>query len=370
MISVRQVRTRKELREFVQLTWPLYKGNGHWVPPLISDLEAMLTPGKNPFWEHAERELFIAEKDGAIAGRIAATICRNHNKLYNEQTGFFGFFESVDDREVAHALIASASDWLREKGMTHIRGPMNPNINEEIGLLVDGFDQDPYVMMPYTLAYYPALLEGEGLKKIKDVYAYEAYTKDGMPEKVERIVGLLKKRYKVNVRPINMKKLDEEARLLKIVHDEAWKENWGAVPFTEAEFEHIVKQLKPIAVPDIVPIVELDGKPVAMAVAVPDANQILRFANGKMFPFGFLKVLFNQNKVNRIRILILGVLSKYRKYGFDALLYYSVFKGVEKHGFKGGEFSWILEDNVDIIRIIESWGSKRTKTYRIYQKPL
>ncbi len=370
MISVRPARTRKELREFVEMAWPIYKGNKQWVPPLISDIEAMLTPGKNPFWEHAERELFLAEKDEKNAGRIAATVCWNHNKLYNEKTGFFGFFECVDDQEVAHELFTAASDWLKLRGMTDVRGPLNPNINEEIGLLVEGFDQEPYVMMPYTLPYYPKLVEGEGFKKIKDVYAYEAYTKNGMPEKVERIVELLKKRYNVTVRPINMKKLEEEARLLKAVHDEAWKENWGAVPFTDAEFEHIVEQLKPIAVPDIVPIVEMDGRPVAMAVAVPDANQIIRLANGKLFPFGFLKLLFNQHKITRIRILILGVMSQYRKSGLDALLYHSVFKGVEKHGFKGGEFSWILEDNVDIIRIIESWGSRRTKTYRIYQKPL
>lgn len=370
MIEIRPVRTRKELRKFTEFPWSIYKNNKHWVPPLISDLEAMLTPGRNPFWEHAERELFLAEREGKVVGRIAAIVCWNYNKLYNDKTGFFGFYESIDDRDVAHALYQKAEEWLRTRGMKKILGPMNPNINEEIGFLVRGFDQDPFVMMPYTLPYYTELAGNEGFRKAKDVHSYWASTADGMPAKVERIVQAVMKRYGVKVRPINMKKLEEEARLLKAVHDEAWRENWGAVPFTDAEFEHIVKQLKPIAIPDIVPIVEMNGEPVAMAVAVPDANQILRFANGRMFPVGFLKVLFNQSKVNRIRILILGVVSKYRKYGFDALLYHSLYKGAQKHGFAGGEFSWILEDNVDIIRIIEGWGGELTKTYRLYEKEL
>lgn len=370
MITIRPVRNRKDLKEFIEFPWTLYKGNKHWVSPLISDVESLLIPGRNPFWEHAERELFLAERDGKPLGRIAAVVCWNHITLYKDQTGFFGFYESIHDSDVAKALYGAAIEWLRVRGMKRILGPMNPNINEEIGFLIEGFDQDPSIMMPYTLPYYPELAENEGFRKAKDVHAYWASTADGMPPKVEKIAQAVSKRYGVKVRPINMKKLEEDARLLKAVHDEAWRENWGAVPFTEAEFEHIVKQLKPIAVPDIVPIVELDGVPVAMAVAVPDANQILRFANGRMFPFGFLKVLFNQNKVNRVRILILGVVSKYRKHGFDALLYHSIFKGAQKHGFVGGEFSWILEDNIDIIRIIEGWGGKRTKTYRLYSKEL
>jgi GNAT superfamily N-acetyltransferase len=370
MIKIKTVRSKKDLRLFIKTAWPLYKDNPHWVPPLISDLEAMLTPGRNPFWENAERELFLASKDEKIVGRIAATLSRKHNELYKEKTGFFGFYESADDQDVAHALYGTAAQWLASRGMTHMRGPMNPNINEEIGFLVKGFDQDPFVMMPYTLPYYPNLAEAEGLAKIKDVHSYWAPTEDGMPTKVERIVNLIRKRYKITVRPIDMKNLAEEAVLIKEVHDEAWKDNWGAVPFTDAEFTHIVKQLKPIAIPDFVPIVELDGRIVAMAVATPDANQVLRYANGRLFPFGLIKILLNQHKVNRVRVLILGVLSAYRRCGFDALLYYELFKAARKHGFVGGEFSWILEDNLKMIHIIESWGGKITKTYRVYQKPI
>lgn len=370
MIRIKTVRSKKDLRLFIKMAWPLYKGNPHWVPPLISDLEQMLTPGRNPFWENAERELFLAERNGDIVGRIAAIVSFNHNKLYKEKTGFFGFYESADDQDVAHALYEAAEEWLHSRGMTHIRGPMNPNINEEVGFVVKGFDEDPFVMMPYTLPCYPKLAEAEGFRKIKDVHSYWASTEDGMPAKVERIVNLIKKRYKITVRPIDMKNLAEEAALIKEVHDEAWKDNWGAVPFTDKEFTHIVKQLKPIAIPDLVPIVEFDGRIVAMAVATPDANQILRYANGRLFPFGFIKILLNQHKVNRVRIIILGVLSAYRRYGFDALLYYELFKAAQKHGFVGGEFSWILEDNVKMIRIIESWGGKIIKTYRLYQKPI
>ncbi len=370
MIKIKTVRSKKDLRLFIKMAWPLYKDNPHWVPPLISDLEAMLTPGRNPFWENAERELFLVFKDEKIVGRIAAIVSRKHNELYKEKTGFFGFYESMDDQEIAHALYEVAAQWLASRGMTHMRGPMNPHINEEIGFLVEGFDQDPFVMMPYTLPYYPKLAEAEGLAKIKDVHSYWAPTAAGMPEKVERLVKALKKRYKITVRPINMKHLESETALIKGVHDEAWRNNWGAVPFTDSEFIHIVKQLKPIAIPDLVPIVELDGKVVAMAVAAPDVNQILRLANGRLFPFGFIKVLLNQHKVNRVRIMILGVLSAYRRHGFDALLYYELFKTARKHGFVGGEFSWILEDNVKMIRIIESWGGKITKAYRVYQKPI
>jgi GNAT superfamily N-acetyltransferase len=370
MIQIRKIRDRKNLREFIKMVWSLYEGNQHWVPPLISEVEAILTPGKYPFWENAERELFLAYRNDEIVGRIAAVISHKHNEVYGEKTGFFGFYESIDDQEVAHALYEAAEEWLSSKGMTHMRGPMNPNINEEIGFLVEGFDQDPFIMMPYTLTYYPDLVTKEGFRKIKDVYSYYAGTDAGMPGKVQRVADLIKKRYNVRVRSIDMKNLDEETALIKEVHDEAWKDNWGAVPFTEAEFTHIVKQLKTIAIPELVPIVELDGKVVAMGVAVPDVNQVLRLANGRMFPFGFIKVLLNQNKVNRIRVLILGVLSAYRRYGFDSLLYYEIYQAVKKYGFVGGEFSWILDDNVEMTRIIEGWGGKRTKTYRLYQKPV
>lgn len=355
---------------FIKMVWPLYKGNKHWVPPLISDTIEILTPGKNPFWDHAERDLYLALRDNQVVGRIAAIISWKHNEQYNEKTGFFGFYESIEDNEVAKALYEAAEDWLRLRGMTHIRGPLSPNINEEIGFLAEGFDQDPFVMMTYTHHYYLELTKANGFKKIKDIYSYWASTTDGMPDKVKRVAEVVKKRYNITVRPIDLKNVFREAELLKQVHDEAWSENWGAVPFTDAEFEQVVKKLKPIAIPELVPMVELDGKIVAMGVAVPDANQVLRYANGRLFPFGFIKVLANQRKVDRIRILILGVLSKYRKFGLDALLYYEIYKTVEKHGFVGGEFSWILEDNYNIIRVIEGWGGKRTKTYRIFQKPI
>jgi len=370
MIKIKRVRSRKDLLTFIKMAWPIYKGNKHWVPPLIPDTEELLTPGKNPFWENAERELYIALREGEVVGRIASIISWNHNRLYNEKTGFFGFYESIDDKEVAHALYEAAEDWLRLRGMKQIRGPMNPHINEEIGFLAEGFERDPFVMMTYTPAYYLDLAKGEGFKKVKDVYSYWASVKDGMPEKVERIAKLVKKRYKVTVRPIDMKNIDSEVRLIKTVHDEAWSENWGAVPFTDAEFDMVVKKLKPIVIPDLIPIVELDGEVVAMGVTAPDANQVLRFANGRLFPFGFIKVLLNQKKVNRVRVIILGVLSKYRKYGFDALLYYEIYKAAQKHGFTGGEFSWILDDNYNMIRIIEGWGGKRTKTYRVVQKQI
>jgi len=369
-ISVKKVVSKQDLKLFVKLPWTLYTGNKHWVPPIISEQLELLTPGKNPFWDNAERELFLAYKGNTLVGRIAAIISKKYNRLHSEKMGFFGFYESINDEDVAAALYRACEQWLALRKMTYMRGPMNPNINETIGFLVEGSDEDPFVMMPYTLPCYPRLTEAQGFKKVKDVYAYWAETEKGMPKKVERIVKLLKKRYNIKVRHIDMKNLVGEASLIKKVHDEAWKENWGAVPFTKAEFEHTVMQLKSIAVPDLVPIVELDGKIVAMAVAVPDVNQILGFANGRLFPFGFLKVLFNQGKINRVRILILGVISKYRRYGFDALLYYEIFKAARKHGYIGGEFSWILEDNVDMIRIIERWGGIKTKTYRIYQKPI
>lgn len=370
MITIKPVRSKKDLGAFIKMAWPIYKGNKHWVPPLISDMTELLTPGKNPFWENAERELLLAMRDGKIVGRIAAIISWNHNKFYNERTGFFGFYESLDDQEVAHALYEAAEDWLRLRGMTHIRGPMNPNINEEFGFVVKGFDEDPFVMMPYTLSYYLKLAEAEGFRKIKDVYSYWAPTQAGMPPKVERIINTIKKRYKITVRPLDMKNLDEEAGLIKTVHDEAWRENWGAVPLTVAEFNLMVKKLKPVVIPEFVPIVELNGEAVAMAVSVPDANQILRYANGRLFPFGFLKLLLNQHKINRVRVILLGVKSEYRRYGFDAMLYYELFKAARKHGFVGGEFSWILEDNLKMIRIIEGWGGKLTKTHRLYQKPI
>ncbi len=369
-LHIEEVRTPKDLMSFIRLPWKIYRGDSHWVPPLIKDQLHKFGPD-HPFRSHAQMIFLLAYRGEEIVGRIAGIIDDNFTEFHQEKTGFFGFFESIEDSEVARRLLSEVKDWLKERGMKKMIGPMNPSTNDECGLLVDGFDSSPCLMMPYNPAYYPRLLEETGLKKAKDLYAYLLERATFVADRLDRIAAKLRKKEpNLRLRPINLRRLDEELRIIKEIYNHAWSRNWGFVPLTEAEIDDLAKSLKPLAVPDLVLFAYWQEEPVGFSVALPDYNQVLKRLNGRLGLLGLVKFLYFSRKIDTIRVLLLGIKHAFQKRGIEGLLYYETFKrGLEK-GYVAAECSWILEDNLLMCHGIEAMGGKRYKTYRIYETNL
>jgi len=352
---------------FVRLPWEIYQGDRFWVPPLIKDQLQKLSPN-HPFRSHSEMNLLLAYRGEEVVGRIAGIIDHNYIDFHREKTGFFGFFESIQNQEVAEALLSRGRDWLRDHGMEKMIGPMNPSTNDECGLLIDGFDSPPCLMMPYNPAFYTSLLEAFGLKKAKDLYAYLLEKSTFVEGRLSRIIEkLIKKEPKLRVRPIELRRLDQELEIVKNIYNHAWIRNWGFTPLTEAEIDDLAKHLKPLVVSDLVLFGYWEDEPVGFSVSLPDYNEVLKRLNGKLGLLGLLKFFYFSKKVKTIRIMLLGVKQAFQKRGVEGLLYYETFKkGIEK-GYLRGECSWILEDNLLMQRGIEAMGGKRYKTYRVYE---
>jgi len=369
-VKVREVSSPQDLDRFVRLPFGIYDEHPNWVAPLVEDVKNALTPGKNPFWNHAERKLFLAEKGDVAVGRIAATVDRNYNDYHRSAIGFFGFFETAFDSEVPPALFEAACAFCRGKGMKAVYGPANPSLNDESGLLVSGHDSPPMIRMSYNPEFYAGMIEAAGFTKVKDLHAYEVKVRDEMPPKFERVMKKLKTKPGVVVRPANLKRLKDDLEIIKEIYNDAWSRNWDFAPMTSAEIDQMARQLRPLIIPDLCPIVFLHGEPAAMSVALPDYNQILHDMGGSLFPFGWLRFLSRRRRITQGRLWALGVKSRFRNLGFDSLLYYESFAAARRLGYTRGEVSWILEDNVAIIRPILQLGGKLYKTYRIYQRSL
>jgi hypothetical protein len=375
-IEVAPVGSRGELKEFVTFPWKVYRGDSNWVPPLIQDAMKMLDPAHHPFHQHAEVQCFLARrkgggrgKDGEVVGRIAAFVNRLHNEVHGERTGFFGFFETIADPSVPPFLFRAAAGWLKERGMERMRGPANFSSNEEWALLIDGFDRPPAVMMTYNPPEYARYIEDFGFAKAKDLVAY--YLDDpNPPERIVRFSERLQRDGKIRVRTLDMKNYDREVERVREVYNQAWEANWGFVPMTEAEIDHMAKEMKPVVDPNLVLFAEADGRTVAFAMALPDLNQALRKANGRLFPFGLVRMLIESKKIHLLRVLTLGVIKEFRHQGVDSLLFLNLYRNGVNRGFTAGEFSWVLEDNVRIRRALEAIGAKVYKTYRLYDYPL
>ena len=362
--------SRSDRRRFINMPWTVYRENPNWVPHLKMDMHTMLNPKKHPFHDHAAVQLFLAVRDGTPVGRISAHVNHAHNEFWNDSVGFFGFFESIDDQEVADSLFAAAGEFLTQHGCSHIRGPLNWSTNEECGLLVDTFDEPPVIMMPYNPPYYPDLIEQNGFEKIKDLYAYQIQGAEAIPDRLDRGVKMLKKRYDFSLRPLDMKNFWDEVELIKHLYNEAWSANWGAVPMTDDEIEHLAKDLKLIVDPDLCFLAESDGKTVGFSVTLPDANQALIHTNGRLLPFGIFKLLWYMRKIDYVRVLLLGVLDSYRHHGIDVAMYHETFRRGMAKGINSGEMSWILEDNHSMRNAMDKMGGHIHKTYRIYQQAL
>jgi len=350
------------------LHWKIYHRDKNWVPPLISEQKSLFDTEKNPFFQHSEIQNFLAYHQDEIVGRISALVNHNHNEFHNEKTGFFGFYESTDDLDVAKALFFATENWLRDKKMVRMRGPMNPSTNDTCGLLIDSFNLPPVLMMTYNPPYYVELYKKVGLEKSRDLFAYYMDTSIPISDKIKRVADAVRKRHNVTIRSVNVKDFEGELRRVKEVYNDAWSRNWSFVPMTDAEFDHLAKELKPLLVPELAIFAMVNDEPAGFSLSLPDFNQALIKINGRLFPFGFAKVLWHSRKIDMLRVVIMGVKKQYQKIGLDAVFYYETYtRGVQK-GYHRGEFSWILDNNYPMRHSLENMGAVIYKTYRVYDK--
>ena len=371
-VRILPVRGRRDLHQFLTLPWKIYQGNSYWVPPLLSEVKRLLNRRKHPFHLHAEVEYFLALCGEEVVGRIAATVNYQYIQFHNQPTGFFGFFESIDDADVATALLNAAEHWVSTRGMQRVLGPMSFSTNEECALLVEGFQSVPAVMMPYNLPYYATLIEGAGYTKAKDLLAYllDARYKAAPPDRLVRGVAHLQQRYEITIRPVNLRRLQQDVALIQEIYNSAWERNWCFMPMTPEEIADLAKQLRMIGNPNLCLLAERNGEAVGFALALPDYNQALRYINGRLFPVGLFKLLWYRRYMNSARVLALGLKPGFRNMGIDAMLYLRLWYEAPKNGYPLVECSWILEDNWPMRRGLERMGGEITKTYRIYEKDL
>lgn len=360
-------------REFLRLPETLHRDDPNWVCPLRIERRDFFDPRKNPFFDNADVALFLVRGPRGWIGRISAHIYHPHNRTHSEKTGFFGFFDCINDAETASALLMTAADWLRERGMDRMRGPANFTTNHEVGLLINGFDRPPVIMMTHNPPYYRELIEGCGLAKAMDLYAYWTDSSNPTPERVVRLIDRIRERSGASIRTINMSRFDEEVAAVKRIYNAAWAPNWGFVPMNDAEFAHMAKEMKQILDPRIVLFAEVNGEPVGFSLALPNINQALIRLNGRLFPFGLIKLLWMikvQKVINQARVLVMGIVPEYQKRGIDNLLNHETFERAVQAGYPAGELSWVLETNEMMNKVAENLGHKRYKTYRMYDLPL
>ncbi len=354
------------------MVWDIYKDDPHWVPPVVADRRKLLDRKRNPFFQHAEMELFVARDGRRVVGRIAAIINRAHNETHHDTIGFFGFFESIDDQHVADALFNAAEAWLAKHGSTVIRGPVNPSLNDETGLLVEGFDDPPQILMTYNPNYYSRLIESHGFRKAKDLYAYRLHRGGFLNPKLERVQRVVREREKLVIRTLKFgpkADFERDVAILKRIYNAAWEPNWGFVKMTDAEFDFLAADLKQVAARDLVLIVERRGEPVGFALALPDINQALMFNRSGGLIGAAIALLFRKRHITRGRILVLGVIPELQRHGIDAVLYYEIgMRMTRDHGYTEGEASWVLEDNTMMNRAARMMNGEVYKRYRLYDK--
>ncbi len=370
-IEISEVRSRRDRDAFIKFPWRIYKDDPAWVPPLIIERKAFLDRKRHPFYEHGDAALFLARQNGEIVGRIMASDDPNYNALHQSNVGCFGLFECIDNLEVAAALLQAAMDWVGKKGREEIMGPIDYSTNYVCALLIDGFQYPPTLLTSHNPPYYAKLLEGCGLAKVKDWYAwwFSEYTEPA--ERLRKIAMARASKQGVSIRPINLKDVEGESQRIRAIYNQAWEKNWGFVPFTESEILHMAKEMKPLIVPQGTLLAEIAGEPVAFVIAVPDIHVAFRRINGRLtwfgLPIGLLKLLYYRTKIRTGRLVALGVVEKYRRAAIAEMLVLHLMDAAFKRGFTG-ELSMTLEDNVMINSFIESMGAARYKTYRIYRK--
>jgi GNAT superfamily N-acetyltransferase len=367
--TVVPVDTPRLRRAFIDLPYRLYAGDPHFVPPLRRDEHRRLDPRRNPFFDHAEVTLSIATGGGRIVGRIGAIDDRLHNQLHGERITWFGFLEATD-ADSARALLGAVEAHAASRGSTAVRGPVNPSLHDLAGLLVEGFDDDPYVLMPYNPPSYGRFVEEAGYRKVKDLFAWHLDLAVPLPQRLGRIAERAARRHGITVRPVDMRRFDSELDRLKVIYRTAWADNWGFVPPTDAEVRQLAADLRPVVDPELVLFAEAAGAPIACAVSIPDVNQVLKRMNGRLLPTGVIHFLRRRRIVTRARMLMLGVLPEYRRLGVYPLLIAESARRGLRRGYVQGEVGWTLEDNRLVNAGIEAAGGRRSKVYRLYEKPI
>ena len=373
-IEVSEVTSRRERDAFITFQRQIYANDPAWVPPLIIERKRFLDRKRHPFYRHGDAALFLARKNGKIAGRIMASDDPNYNSLHKTNLGCFGLFECIDDREVAASLFDAAANWLRAKGRNEIMGPIDYSTNYVCGLLIDGFQFPPTILTAHNPPYYRHLLEACGFAKAKDWYAWWFADPSSAVMHLRRLAPRLKTRWPVVIRPANLKELRGESRRLRQIFNQAWEKNWGFVPFTEAEIEFMTEELRPLIIPEFAWIAEIGNEPVGFTLCLPDINVVLRDLNGRLtrfgLPTGLMKLLFYKKRIRKGRLIALGVVEKYRRAGIAEMLVLRVMEETMiKRGITG-ELSMTLEDNYMINRFLEAIAAQRYKTYRIYSKSI
>ena len=370
--QVVRVEDRRQRREFMELLWRLHKGDPNWIPPLRMNQEELVGFRRHAFYENAKCRAFIVWKDSVVIGRIVAIINHGHNKRFAEKRGFFGFFDCIDDQQAANHLFQAACQYLKSEGMDDVRGPCNPSLNYEIGTLVDGFDTPPTFMMTYNWPYYDQLIQGFGFEKTQDLYAYEGNMEmlKTVDPKLKFVIDEVKRRFNVSLRPANKKKFGDEVKLFLKIYNEALQGTWGFVPLSDAECVSMGYSLKLLIDPDLTSFVEVDGKTVAVGIGLPDYNPLIKKINGRLFPFGFLTLLFGRRKIKRLRMLSTNVLPEYQRWGLGLVVLDRMLPDCLAKGITHGEFSWVLESNHLSRGSLERAKTIRTKTYRLYDRSL
>ena len=368
VLSIESVSTRRQRRAFLTYPWRLFRDDPNWIPPLRQDQEEMVGYRPHPFYEKNQAQTFLAYRDGEVCGRIAAIHNQSHVDLYDEQRGFFGFFECIDDQAVANALLDAARTWLAERGLTCVRGPMNPGINYTMGVLVEGFDSPPTFMMTYNPPYYDRLVTSYGFRKSQDFYAYTA-TSDMLPAAAKKLFPLadqVKERFDVRTRPIDKSRFQEDVEGFMRVYNQSMANHWGFVPMSPAEIQHSAKSLRYLMIPEMACVIEVDDKMVGAAFSIPDYNPRIKQIDGRLFPFGFLRLLWKRRSIKKVRNIASNVLPEYHLMGLLIVLAKEMFLRGTAGGVEEIEFSWVAESNRRSRGSLEKAGVKRDKTYRVY----
>lgn len=366
-IIINTVQNKSDLMKFIKFQWKIYKNDPHWVPPLIMERKKLLDKTKNPFFKNAEAEYFLAERDGQLVGRIAAIKNNTHLEHHNDYNGFFGFFECINDQQVANKLFDKAKDWLIRKELKGMLGPANPSSNDEWAMLYEGFDDSPRILMTYNPKYYNDLCENYGMTKAKDVYAFKLENHKVMSsDKLKRVQQIARERYKLNISQLEMKNFNKDLEKVKFVYNKAWAPNWGFIPMTDEQIDAMAKDLKPLVEPSLVLFGEIDDIIVGFALVMLDYNELFKAMNGRLFPFNFIKLFTQKKKIKWARIITLGIIPEFQKKGLDSVFYWEIVNRAHELGIDLGEASWILEDNDMMIRGANVMGGEKYKTYRIW----
>ena len=373
-IEISEASSRRDRDAFIRFQWRIYPNDPVWVPPLIIERKTFLDRKRHPFYRHGDAALFLARQNGEIVGRIMASDDPNYNSLHQSNAGCFGLFECIDDRNVAAALFEAAVNWLRKKGRTEMMGPIDYSTNYVCGLLIDGFQFAPTILTAHNPPYYRELIEGCGFTKAKDWYAWWFADPAKAVTHLRRFAERVRRRWPVTIRSANLKNIREESRRLRQIYNQAWEKNWGFVPFTEAEFEFMTREMKPLLVPEFAWIAEMGNEPIGFTLCLPDINVALRHLNGRLtrfgFPIGLIKLLFYKRRIRKGRLIALGVIEKYRRAGVAEMLVLRVMEETMIKRGMTGELSMTLEDNFMINRFLEAIGATKYKTYRIFKRIL